>query len=174
MRRLFSKKAFTFIETVLAVVVVGAIAGVAAKVLTSGLDVYSLIVNRHDASQTARLAMERMVDEILMVDSSEITWMADNRFGFRDVDGVSTNFKSYTVSKNGLSVPCIYRDEDFLAGNVIYLDFDYLKSDGTSTIWAPLVRLINIDFTVEAPANAGSIHLRTNVFPRSFMYSNFE
>ncbi len=64
MRRLLSKKAFTFIETVLAVVVVGAIAGVAAKVLTSGLDVYSLIVNRHDASQTARLAMERMVDEI--------------------------------------------------------------------------------------------------------------
>jgi len=165
---------FTFVETILAIIIVAAIAGVAAKVLTAGLDVYSLVVNRHDASQTARLAMERMVDEIVMIESTDILGTTNTRFSFRDIDGHSTNFKSKTASLRGQSVPCIYRDDDFLAGNISFLDFDYLKEDGSSTIWFWLVRRINIDFSVEAPANAGTVHLRTDVFPRNFMYDNFE
>ncbi len=76
------KKGFTFVETLLSVVVIGVVAGVAAKVLISGLDVYALIVNRHDASQTARLAMERMVDEITMIETLDITGMYNERFSF--------------------------------------------------------------------------------------------
>ena len=165
---------FTFVETILTVVIMAAISGVAAKVLITGLDVYSLIVNRHDAVQSARLAMERMVDEALMVESSDILGVMNSRFSFRDIEGHSTNFKTNTVSMNGLSVPCVYRDDDFLAGNVTYLDFDYLKADGSDTILPWQVRRINIDIKVESPGNAGTVHLRTEVFPRNFMYDNFE
>lgn len=171
----FIKKAgFTFVETLLAVIIVGAVAGVAAKVLISGLDVYALVMNRHDASQTARLGMERMVDELILLEISDISTLADTRFNFYDASGSLTNFKRYTATFRGQSVPCIYRDEDFLAGNVTYLDFDYFNDVGASTIWPWQVRRINIDFTVGALANAGSVHLRTDVFPRNFMYSNFQ
>lgn len=167
-------RGFTFVETLLAVVILGAIATVAAKLLTVGLDIYVLVANRHDASQSARLGMERMTDEILLIESTDIQGMANAKFDFRDSTGDSTDFRSKTVSKNGLSVPCIYREDDFLAANVTYLDFDYMKEDGSSTIWFWLVKKINVDFIVEAPANAGTVHLRTEVFPRNFMYDDFE
>lgn len=168
------KKGFTFIETLLAVIILGAVATVAAKLLVVGLDIYALVANRHDASQSARLAMERIVDEFTLLKSSDIQVMTDTRFDFRDSTNANTDFRKKTVSKNGLSVPCIYRDEDFLAGNVTYLDFDYLQNNGSSTIWPWQVKRINIDFIVEALAQAGSVRLRNEVFPRSFMYSNFQ
>ncbi|MBT3182322.1 MAG: prepilin-type N-terminal cleavage/methylation domain-containing protein [Deltaproteobacteria bacterium] len=179
MYRFLKQKGFTFVETVLAIVVVSVVAGVAAKVLLSGLDVYGLIVNRHDVSQNVRLAMERMVDEIVLIETGDITWMANTRFSFRDIDNIGTNFKRDTVSKNGSTVACIKRDDDYLgylgmtsAGG--YFDFDYLKDDGTSTIWFWQLRRINIDVRVDGVGGAGSIRLRTNVYPRNFMYSNFE
>lgn len=168
------KHGFTFVETILAIVIVGAIASVAAKVLTSGLDVYSLVVNRHDASHRARLSMERMVDEIVLINSGDILGMSNTRLRFRDSDGISTDFKQQTVTYQGRSTPCLYRGDDFLAENVGSFDFDYYTSTGSSTIWAAQVRRINIELTIEAMADAGSIHLRTDVFPRNFMYSNFE
>ena len=173
-KRRTMRSGFTFVETLLSIVIIGIIATVAAKILISGLDVYSLIVNRHNASQTARLAMERMVDEIVMIDTLDITWMSNERFSFRDVTGSGTNFKTKTVSKDGNSVQCIYREDDYLAGSVTSLDFDYLQADGSSTIWFWQVRKFNIDFTVTAPGDAGTIRIRTEVYPRNFMYDDFE
>ena len=179
MFRFLKQKGFTFVETVLAVVIVSVVAGVAAKVLLSGLDVYSLIVNRHDLSQNARLAMERMVDEAVLVEFADLTWLSDSRFGFRDVDGIGTNFKRSTVSKSGNTVACIKRDDDYLAylglgSGAGYFDFDYLKDDGSNIFWWWELRRINIDVRVDGTAGSGSIRLRTNVYPRNYMYSNFE
>lgn len=173
-------KGFTFVETILAIVVVGVIAGVAAKVLVAGLDVYSLIVNRNNAFQTARLAMDRMVDELVLLnpwDLRNITYMGDTRVSFIDTDRIATNFRKTTYSRPGSSIPCINRGADFLAGDVTTLDFDYYKADGTAAnmFWDAFNwRRINIEFTVTAQGSAGAVHLRTDVFPRSFMYSNFE
>jgi prepilin-type N-terminal cleavage/methylation domain-containing protein len=168
------KKGFTFVETLLSVIILGAIATVAAKVLVVGLDIYALVANRHDASQTARLAMERMVDETELIHWIDILGMENTRFRFIDADGHTTNFRQTTVSKNGRSVVCVYREDDFLAGDATYFDFDYLKADGSNTIWSWEVKRINIDLVITAPANAGSVHLRTEVFPRNLMYSNFQ
>ncbi len=165
---------FTFVETLLVIIMIGILGGIAARVLLSGLDIYAFIVNRNNAFHNARVAMERMVDETLLIDSGDITYLGSTRFGFRDVDGISTDFRSRTMSRDGVSVPCIYRGDDFLAGNVVSLDFDYLKDDGSTTIFSPWVRRINIDFTVTALAGAGDVHLRTDVYPRNFMYSGFQ
>jgi len=164
---------------VLAVVVVTVVASVVAKVLLTGLDVYSLIVNRHDATQNARFAMERMVDEIVLIESSDITWLGSTNFGFRDTNNEQTSFKIGVTSIRGQIVPCMRRGNDFLASlapNITggYLDFDYLRDDGSNTYLWWLVRRINIDLGVDADAGAGSVCLRTNIYPRNFMYSNFE
>lgn len=168
------KKGFTFIETVLTIVVVGIIAGVAAKVLVSGLDIYALIVNRNKAVQMARVAMDRMVGEMLLVRTADITAMTDLRFGFVDKGGASTDFKRTMALVNGVWTLCLFRGNDFMVSNSSLLDFDYLRADGTPAYSITEVRRINIDFTIQAAAMAGAVRLRTEVFPRYFMYSGFE
>jgi len=100
--------------------------------------------------------------------------MSNERIGFRDMDGMSTDFDLEVASAGGYSTDCIFRGNDYLLGNIIHLDFDYLNEEGDSTIWSWLVRRINIDFTVEAPREAGTLRLRTDVFPRNHMYDDFE
>jgi len=168
------KRGFTFVETLLTVVIISVIASIVAKILLVGLDSYALIVNRHDALQTARLAMERMVDEIVMFESSDIYGIYNTRLNFNDVYDDSTNFRKTNATMGGQSVPCIYRKGDFLAGNVTLLDFDYYRDNGSATTLPSRVRRINVDFTVQAGAGAGTVHVRTDVFPRAFMYDNFE
>lgn len=172
-----NKLGFTFVETILAIVVVGVIAGVAAKVLVVGLDVYALIVNRNNAFQSARVAMDRMVDELTMLHSDDITWIGNQRINFRDTDNNLTNFRKSTYSSQsrpGQTIPCIFMSNDFLVGEVSVLDFDYFKLDGSTATTVSQVRRINVDMTVTSLAGGGSVHLRTDVFPRNFMYSNFE
>jgi hypothetical protein len=175
MRRLRKKRGgFTFIETILSVIMVGVLAGVAAKILISGLDVYSLIVNRNNAFHTARVGMDRMVDELVEIRFTDITWMSSTRLSFRDRTGSSTNFRTATVSRNGLTVPCINRGDDYLVGNVSDFDFDYFKQDGSAATFSWQLGVIDIDLEVEAPGEGGRVHLRTAVFPRSFMYDDFD
>lgn len=173
MREFSKNSGFTFVETILTIIIVGLIAGVAAKVLISGLDVYSLIVNRNSAFHTARAAMERIQDELLYVKTADITWMADTRFGFRDLSGVSTSFRRTTVIRSGRVIPCINRGNDYLAGDVTQLDFDYYKADGSSAFWFADLRRINIEISVLGAGSSGTVHLRSDVYPRNFMYTNF-
>lgn len=164
------ERGFTIIETVLTAVIIGIIASVAAKVLVVGLDVYALIANRDDAFQAARTAMDRMVAEVVLIENSDITSMVNLQFGFRDQFGVGSTFRRTTVLGN----PGLYRTNDYMVGNVSQLDFDYLRLDGTNAVFPWEVRRINIDMTVAAEAGAGNVHLRTEIFPRNFMYNNFQ
>lgn len=169
------ERGFTFVETLLTVVIISIIASVAAQVLLSGLDVYALVINRNNAFQTARTAMDRMENEILLFNSTSLTWLGSNRMSFIDVDGIATSFKSQTQAMGRRSVPCIYRGSDYLAGDVTVLSFAYKRMDGASTIWPTQVRRIDVDFTVQSVATAaGTVRIRETIFPRNFMYSNFQ
>ena len=165
---------FTFIETILSIIMVGVLAGVSAKILITGLDVYSLIVNRNNAYHTARVGMDRMVDELVEIRFTDITWMSSTRLSFRDRTGLATNFRITTISRDGLTIPCIYRGDDYLSGNITYFNFDYLREDGTTAFFSWQLRVIGIDMELESPGDGGRVHLRTAVFPRSFMYDDFD
>ena len=164
------KKGFTFIELVLTIVIIGIIAGVAAQVLIRGIDAYSLITNRKDALQHARVGMDRMVLELMLIRSTDLTYISNTRINFFDAQGYSTNFRQATVS----SYPELYRGDDFLSGRIAAFDFDFYQSNGSSTSSASSVRRINIELTVQGLGSAGTVPLRTEVFPRKFMYSNFQ
>ena len=168
-KKISKNSGFTFVEMLLTIFIIGVISGVTAKVLLTGLDVYSLLVNRDNAMNTAREVMDRMFEEILLVETDDIISIHDNSFNFKDTAGVHTNFRRKIVQGS----PTISRKDDFMAGNLAAIDFDYKHYDGSSTLLRDEVRRINIDFTLTAPADAGSIHLRTEVFPRSLMYDNF-
>jgi len=162
-------KGYTLIELVLTIVIVGIIAAVSAQVLVRGIDAYTLITNRKDALQHARVGMDRMIDELILLNSSKISSISDTKIGFWDDTNALTNFRR--TSQGGNLV--LYRGDDFLAGIVGLLDFDYFKSTGAPAVWPWDVRRINIELTIQALGGVGSIPLRTEVFPRGFMYNNF-
>ncbi len=164
-----NNKGFTLIEIILTIMVVGVIAGVSAKVLMDGIDTYSLVTSRRDAVEHARVGMDRMVSELLLVDSNDITLASGTKVSFTDANNSSTNFQRKTVQNTWE----LYRGDDFLAGIVGLLDFDYYRDNGNSTSWPWLVRRINIELTVQTLGGYGTIPLRTEVFPRNFMYTNF-
>lgn len=160
---------FTLVETLLTIVIVGIIAGVSAKILMSGIDTYSFVSNRKDASQHARVAMNRMISELTSVENGDITGIYNNRVLFRDKDNISTSFRSTTM--NGQ--PVIKRGDDFLAGRLGLLDFDYLKADGTNAATPAETKRINIELTIDSLGGFGPVPLRAEIFPRNLMYENF-
>lgn len=162
-------RGFTLIEMILTIIIIGIIAGVTAKILMTGLDTYSFIANRKDATQHARVAMERMVSELTLLESDDITYISNERLKFIDRDDAAASFQKVIVSGN----PTLYRSQDFLAGRLGFIDFDYMREDGSAALFAWQVRRINIELSVEALGGYGSIILRTDVFPRNFMYDNF-
>lgn len=165
----FQKKGFTLIETVLTIVIVSIIAGVSAKILLSGLDTYSFITSRKDATQHARVAMDRMVSELTLMESSDIRFISDDNLTYLDSDGIVSSFKTDTANGQ-LS---LVRNDKFLAGPLGFIDFDYLKPDGSRAPAAHFVNRINIELSVDALGGYGSITLRTEVYPRGIMYDNF-
>lgn len=170
MARLFKIfRGFTLIELVLTITIVGIISSVSAKVLLTGIDTYALTSNRKDALQHARVGMDRMVAELTSLRQGMITGKTDTRVSFIDSDNLATNFQRTTVN----STLELYRRDDFLAGQVALLDFDYYKLDGTTATWPWEVRRINIELTIQALGGAGSVPLRTEVFMRNYMYTNF-
>lgn len=164
-----NKKGFTLIETILTIIVIGIIAGVSGQVLLRGIDAYSLIVDRKDAMQHARVGMDRMVNELLLVSQADVSSIADERIDFRDTNGIATGF----MRANVYGTLDLVRGSDFLAGQIYLLDFDFFKSDGTNAVWPGDMRRINIELTTQAIGGYGTVPLRAEVFPRNFMYSNF-
>jgi len=165
-----NRRGFTLVEIVLTIVVVGIIAGVSAKILLSGLDTYAFVTNRKDLTQHARVAMERMVNELTVVRWYDITWMSGTRLSFIDRGGSATSFKTKTFN----NIPSIARGNDFLAGQLGFLDFDYLQYDGSNAMFSWQLKKINIELSLDALGGYGSLTLRTEVFPRNDMYDNFE
>jgi len=165
-----NQKGYTLIELILTIIVVGIIAAVSAQILMRGIDSYNFIMNRKDAVQHARVGMDRMLEELLLVRSIDIISAGDTQVSFWDYSGASVNFRRYTVN----NVWQLYRKDDFLAGSVAFLDFDYYNSSNQATSLAWSVRRINIELTVQALGGAGSVPVRCEVFPRNFMYSNFQ
>lgn len=177
-----NKKGFTLIEVILMIVMIGIMSGVTAKVLLAGLDVYELIVNRKDAFEHSRMGMERMTDELMTMTTSElfgpeqlnITRSRSTQICFYNDLGYRSFVKGTTYG----SIPVIYLRENRcltgtsstdheLVGNLAYLNFSYTSMGG-------YIKRIGIEYSVQALGGAGTIWMRSAVFPRNLMYYDFE
>ncbi|MBI2092689.1 MAG: prepilin-type N-terminal cleavage/methylation domain-containing protein [Deltaproteobacteria bacterium] len=163
------KNGFTLIELILTIIIVGIIALVSAQVLMRGIETYSLVTNRKDATQHARVGMDRMIQELMLLKSLDLTYASDARIDFFDATGALTNFRRASV----YSTIDLFRRDDFLAGRISLLDFDFYRSNDAATTVPLAVRRINIELTTQTIGGYGTVPVRTNVFPRNFMYTNF-
>lgn len=157
-------KGFTLVEIILSMTLLSITVAATSVLMGRGLDAYNLVNSRTVALDQANYALVRMEREMTKV--TNIQNANTNLFGFVDSLGTSTDFHL-----NGTN---LYRGGDFLAHNISSLVFTYYRDNGNTTSAAPQVRRIHIDMTVSAGTGNGTVDLRTDVFPRIFIYDDFQ
>ena len=162
------KNGFTLIELVMAIVLLGIIAGIGVPLLIAVNQGWLIARDRNQAGEAGMVAMERMLREIRMVNNDTSIIAADNTtLQFIDVNSYDLTFElsNNTVRRTNSSA------SDVLADNVNSLSFTYYDSNG-SAIATPLVnpsqtdiRRIRVDFSLSA--DSGNLSFMSEVAPRN-------
>lgn len=161
---------FTIIEMILAMVIVSIIVVSIAQMMLKGIDSYSLIVDRREAVQGARLAANIMSTELATITSpaTDISSISATSITFTPAGGGGAI--TYLVSGSNL-----LRNSKVLASSVTAATgFTYFTSGGAVTSDAAQVHRIGITVAVTAqnPAN-GTVTVKENVYLRNRYYSGF-
>ncbi len=166
-------KAFTLIELIMTLVIIGALVWVGTAATLSGIDAWGFFIQRKEILTDGRMAMDRMIREIRMIrDLTSVTAANSSTFSFVDINGSSIVFS--------VSSDVINRTENSftngLVGNVSGLTFTYLDSGGSQII-TPLVSPFETDIRgirIEVSLAKGSgrpasrpLNLRSEVWPRN-------
>lgn len=163
MRKFPKTAGFTLLEIILVMVLLGIMVAATGVMMGRSVDIYALVGDRTEIISEARYAMVRMEKELEGLTDVQST--SATRIGFRDSGGASTDFN--------LTGTNLFRGSDLLARNISSLNFTCYRDDGAVTSSAQQTRRIQIDMTVTSPGAGGSFPLRTDVFPKNFMYENF-
>ncbi len=168
-----SQTGFTLIEEVLAWAVVGIIALTFAYLLRSGVDSFAMISSRNEALSQARHAAERVTRELLWIKTSDIFSVSPTTFQFRDNTGNFTDFHSQVEG----SETKLYRGTDLLAAGLNSFNFTYFDAAGnviSDYLNLAAVRRIQVDLSVTANNGYGTVGVRGEVYPRNFLYTNYQ
>jgi len=163
------KGGFTLLELILVVAILGIGMGIFASVLVNGVKSYILVVSRRSVLSEGRMALSRMVSEMMLIPSpSQIDYFGESSIQF---DIPSENNIRYYIMNGSLM-----RRGTEIAENVSSLRFQYLNKNGVPTSIKSEIRRIVIELTLRAAGEQGNIVLRTAVFPRNFgrNYNEFE
>ena len=159
---------FTLIEIIMAIVVVGALAGGVMVFVTQGVDIWNFVTFRNDESAQARLALDRMVKEIRQVyDKASVTTASADDFNFVSYYNNTTYNVEFVKSGSNLM-----RNSDVLCDNVSSLQFQYYDINN-NLLSTPLVLpdetdIRRIKITLTVTSGDQSITLKSQVYPRNF------
>lgn len=165
MKILRKQDGFSMTETIMAIVVISIVSLSFAPMFMEMVGSYSLANSRSRALHDARHAMFQISRELLTVSNNSITAISPTQIDFNDSAGAPT---FYRVNSGSL-----WRNNVLLSPNVNSLNFTYLDQDGVATANLGLIRRITIEMVIGAPGNQGTVPLRTEIFPRAFVYDNF-
>lgn len=140
------------------------------KTLLTGIDLFDMAEQRREASQRAQQMMEDLVTDLLQLPPSSLLALSETSFAWKEVEKGSVR---YALGIAGGAMG-LYRNQRMIAPNIAFLDFDFKTLQGDATRDPKQVKRINIDFSIAALKRAGNIRLRTEVFPRSALYEDFE
>ena len=163
------KNAFTLVEVLLSMVIISALVVAVGQIMLVGMDSYSLITDRREALQGARLAVNMMENELQTIvnPATDIIAIAANSITFVPAGGGSV---TYSVSGNQL-----LRDTDPLAKNITAnTAFTYYTTGGATTSNPAQVYRIHIDIEVDTGVvRSGKVFIKDNVYLRNRYYSAF-
>lgn len=159
---------YTLVEVILAVVLTSALALTLTPLLTQGLNVYVLATQRARLLHDVRFALTKMSREIVRARAVDIRLAQPTRFTFVDTSGGPADYGFIAAGTRGT----LYRTGIPVLTNVNNLQFRYFDANGNPTSSVANIRRIGIQLTANAPV-AGTLTLRTEVFPRPFAYTAF-
>ena len=143
-----NKKAFTLIELIVVIVIIGIVAGLAVSFVVGVVDSWFLSKVERDLVFNGRLALNRMVREIRQIrDVDDIDTFTDTQFKFTDINDNVIDFQQ--------SGTLLLRNDDELANNLKNtngggLAFTYFDSDSSVTAVQADVRMVQIKLVLES------------------------
>jgi len=163
------KKGFTLVELVLSIALIALVAFLIAPMFISGVRSYSLVADRKAALAEARLAMDRMTQEIRLIPSTDdiTTWDA----GQITFNKPTENNITYTLAGGNLT-----RNGAIMAENVDSLAFSYLDQNGDPAVAKADIERVRFEMVKGAGTGHGNLRVRNQVFPRRFSsaYAGFQ
>lgn len=173
-RFLKNSRGFTLVELLLSVTIAGLILGVASETMMRQAETYDFIASRKNTVADLRFAMNRLSDELLLIETSDLQSISGSSISFTDQNGSQVSV-SLVADGDGSD---LYWGNDLLAEDVTSLSFEYQNGAGT-TLEATEdsiedVRRIKVTMT-GGKGGSKDITMSTTVVPRSFIgYSNYQ
>ena len=161
-----TRNGFTIIEIIMAIVIVGVLAGVSSMYIKQVVNLWQYLNFRSESASVGKTALIRMSREIRQLDS--VTTADANRLQFTDINGSVIDFQ--------LSGSNLLRNSNTLSSDVQSLKFCYYDS-ASNPVCAPLcscnvvsanlddIYRIGIELTIQSGTQTKS--LRTQVYPRN-------
>lgn len=164
-------RGFTLLEMLLAIVIISAMVVAVAFILIRGMEAYTLVVDRREALQEARTAVNMMTNELQTIQdpSTGIAGISATSITFTPAAGGSV---TYSVSGGNL-----LRGAKTLASSVsAATQFQYFTAGGASTSNPAQVYRIHIAVEVDTPAGSGhgKATINSNVYLRNRYFNAFQ
>jgi prepilin-type N-terminal cleavage/methylation domain-containing protein len=180
-RRTSRRRAFTLVETIATLAIIGVVSLAVSRLLYTATDAYSQIGARADLANQMSLAMDRMVIELRRIDSTSSSGAVGpsiSAFTASQIDFVSGG-SSFTLAYNSGTQTVAFLGAagvtSTLMPNVSSFTITPLNAVGTaiatpvSAANLPLIRSIRIQMTCSNTTLNISEILRTQIYIRSMM-----
>jgi prepilin-type N-terminal cleavage/methylation domain-containing protein len=163
------KRGFTLVEMLLAMIIISVLVAAMSQLLIVGLDSYRLVVDRREALQKARLAMNMMVAELTTIadPATKISSISPTAISFANASDVAV---TYQISGSNL-----LRNSKVLAPSIAGgSGFQYYKADGNTANLASDVHRMKITLVVNSEETShGNVTLISDVYLRNRYYVNY-
>lgn len=156
------EKGVSLVELMVAVVLIGVIAAVTARMLVIGAGAYDSVNARNKMLQANRISFEILMKDLRSIKSKNNIILAnDAQIIFNNLNNEQVNY-SYT---NG----SLFRNSNLIVEGLSNFQFGYFDENGDaltcpvsipSQIWA-------IEFAVDAIVNSKPFHLENRLHPRN-------
>ncbi len=162
-------KSFSLIEFIVVIVILGVIAGIGAPLMIETARGWLLNSQRKEMSESARIAIDRMIREIRQISSTTtITTANSSTFRFTDID---SNDITFDASGSTLR-RTVGGTTNSLADNVDSLSFVYYDANG-ATITTPTVApdetdIRRVEITLTFSLADTQLSVMSQVWPRRF------
>jgi len=159
------KSGFTLIELILAILLIGIIAGFIGGILLQETNMYSLIATRKEANIESKLVMERILKEVRYGYANEFNSgnnvrikIYDTQKGYSSVNFYLQNNKLYLKTNNG--VP------DIVADNVTFFNITAVRANYSNYTSKLRTRnLVRVRLSLKKENQ--DVNYETNVFLRN-------
>lgn len=170
-----NKRAYTLVEVLLTLVILGIIMGIGTSAMLSGIETWGVFTQRKELLGNGTMAIDRMLREIRMVrDTAGITTADQSNIVFTDTNNNSIRFylSGTTLNRSRRMFGAWWPNG--LLRNVRRLEFNYYNAAG-AVLGRPVsdgssIRRIRIDIELSKGSGriaSGTVSLESDVWPRN-------